>query len=242
MCVCVNDGVTNGKWKIYLKLVNSPTPALPLSPHVNSSTMLLVVVIPNESPVITRDYLSGVYPIPVYYFAIAFFYTIEVLINTTIIFHIVYWFVFNNTKVNALKAYPGVYVTMLLVSLVAIGVGMLISSVASTFSMALSLANPVQTVLMLYAGFLILDSEIPDVFRVFQYLSSWYYSLNVNMNLIYEDVGKVCPFPEPSDATMKELEEEMLKDSLDPRRVCMEMTGSLCRAYFVSSPNLIERW
>ena len=57
--------------------------------------MLLVVVIPNETPVITRDYLSGVYSIPVYYFAVSFFYTIEVLIATTINFHIVFWTVFN---------------------------------------------------------------------------------------------------------------------------------------------------
>jgi len=192
-----------------------------------SSTMLLVVVIPNESPVITRDYLSGVYPIPVYYFAVEFFYTIEVLINTTIIFHIVFWLVFNNTKVDAARAYPGLYATMLLVSLVAIAVGMLISSVASTFSMALSLANPIQTVLMLYAGFLIQASQIPDYFKVFEYISSWYYSLNINMNLIYEDVGAACPVPPLDNKTLDKLEVEMLKTPIDRDEV-KHLVGDLC--------------
>ena len=57
--------------------------------------MLLVVVIPDETPVVTRDYLSGVYKIPVYYFALAFFYTIEVFFSVTINFNIVYWMVFH---------------------------------------------------------------------------------------------------------------------------------------------------
>merc|ERR1719309_1198464 len=167
-----------------------------------SCALLVVVVIPNESPVLTRDYLSGVYPIPIYYFGVLFFYTIEVVLNATIIFHIIYWMVFRGTLVNEETAYPGVYATTLLHSLVGISVGMLISSIATSFSMAFSLANAFQTVLMLYSEFLILDGDIPDAARIFQYLSSWYYTLNVNMHLLYENVPAPCERPAFSDTTL----------------------------------------
>ena len=176
-------------------------------------------MIPNESPVLTRDYLSGVYPIPIYYFGVLFFYTIEVFINMTIIFHIIYWMVFHGTLINEETAYPWVYVTMLLHSLVGIAVGMLISSIATSFSMAFSLANAFQTVLMLYSGFLILDGEIPDACRIFQYLSSWYYTLNVNMHLVYEDVPPPCERPPFDHATLEKLEKELFRPKPDDETV-----------------------
>ena len=186
--------------------------------------MLLVVVIPNESPVITRDYLSGVYTIPLYYLGVATFYTIEVLISVIIVFHIVYWMVFSNTLIDEAGIYPWVFLTMILVALVAIGVGMLISSVATTFSMALSLSNPFQTVLMLYAGFLILDSRIPDPFRIFQYTSAWFYSLNINMNLVYADFETPCKEPEFHSETLDDLSEAMIKP--DQNKVILEWLES----------------
>ena len=161
-----------------------------------SATMSLLMVIPNELPVLTRDYLSGVYKIPMYYLGTAFFFTIEVFFHTVICVSIVFWMVFNNTLIeHAEEAFPQLLATQLLVALVAIGVGMFISAVSNSYSMALSLSNVFQTVLMLYAGFLILDTEIPDPFRVFQYISSWYFSLDIQMHLIYEDFNKTCSVP-----------------------------------------------
>ena len=101
---------------------------------------------------------------------------------------------------------------MVLVGMVAVGTGMLISSIATSFTMALSVANPLCTVLMLYGGFLILDKDIPPYFRMFQYASGWYYSLAINMNVIYEGVNSSCPFPQLNNATLLKIEDEMVKE------------------------------
>jgi hypothetical protein len=42
-----------------------------------NATMLLIVVIPNDMPIVQRDYLSNVYKIPIYFFSVATFTTIE---------------------------------------------------------------------------------------------------------------------------------------------------------------------
>ena len=115
--------------------------------------------------------------------------------------------------------YPWVFLTIILTALVAVGVGMFISAIASSFTIALSVANPLNTLLMLYAGFLILNRDIPVYFRPFQYISGWYYSLAINMNLIYDNVKAPCPFPEVSDVTLKKVEDEMLACAPDKDKV-----------------------
>ena len=55
--------------------------------------MTVVMVIPIQMPIIARDYLSGVYKIPIYYLAVTIFYTIDVLLCTLINTSIIFWMV-----------------------------------------------------------------------------------------------------------------------------------------------------
>jgi len=192
-----------------------------------SATMSLLMVIPNELPVLTRDYLSGVYKIPMYYLGTAFIFTIEVFFHTVICVSIVFWMVFSKTLVDEDKAFPQLLATQLLVALVAIGVGMFISAASNSYSEALSLSNAFQTVLMLYAGFLILDTEIPYALRVFQYISSWYYSLDIQMHLIYENVTKPCSVPAFKQKTVDDLGSLMMDHPFDKEKV-MDKVKDLC--------------
>lgn len=84
--------------------------------------------------------------------------------------------------------------------------------------MALSVANPFMTVLMLYSGFLILKDEINPPFHMFQYMSPWFYSFAGNMKNMFEGIGKQCEF-KINETSIDALGKAMHKVPIDKEEV-----------------------
>jgi len=177
-----------------------------------SAVMLLIIVIPENLSVVTRDYLSNVYKIPTYYLAIALFFTIEVFVTAMIIIVIIYWMVFSEdssrpqeASIDAVEKFPMVLSTNLMVALVSVSIGLFISANSSSFHIATSLATPMLTICMMFSGFLVIVDDIPPYFKMFQYISHFYYGMELAMVAIYQNKTAPC------DPTDKDKEKELIE-------------------------------
>lgn len=203
-----------------------------------SAIMLLIIVIPENLAVVTRDYLSGVYKIPTYYISISIFFTIEVLLTALIIINIIYWMVFSaNTGrpetayIDAAANYPLVLGTNLMVALVSVAIGLFISANSSSFHVATSLATPFLTITMMFSGFLVIVDDIPDYFKMFQYISHFYYGMELAMVAIYRDTKAPCaPASETAERGLKGLFAQKKNASADQAVIDGQIRGVLTSA------------
>jgi len=164
-----------------------------------SAVMLLIIVIPENLAVVTRDYLSNVYTIPNYYIAIVMFFTIEVFVTSMIIICVIYWMVFShNTSrpesagIDAAGNFPMILGTNLMVAAVSVSIGLFISANASSFQVATSMATPMLTIFMMFSGFLVIVDDIPPYFKPLQFISHFYYGMELSMVAIYGNQSTPC--------------------------------------------------
>jgi len=201
-----------------------------LTTFIFISTILQhIIIVPNESVVILRDYLSGLYPVPVFYLSVSCYYAIQVIIIHSITFHIMFFCAFSNAveEFNLNYVYPRMYGTYVVIMLVGNGLGMMISSIASSYMLAVSASNPINAVALLFGGFLIPSSQIPDVFKIFQYLSPWFYSIELNLNYIYRDMPAVCNFTGVQPKHMDGLKKEVQAKTPDEIKI-RDLMQSMC--------------
>jgi len=195
-----------------------------------SAMMILVMVIPLQTPLIARDYLSGVYKIPTYYVSVTIFFTIDILVSTLINSSIVFWMIFSNSDIDTAYAYPYFVGALQMAALVGIAMGMLFSSIASTYEQATSYVT-LSIVFMIFAGFLIPQDEITPIFKIFQWFSAWFYTQELVMYYLYNRLPQPCPYPGPKWSYQRELEHVMLKEDPDEdkiKTIMADMCNGLC--------------
>jgi len=82
---------------------------------------------------------------------------------------------------------------------VSVAIGLFISANSSSFHVATSLATPILTITMMFSGFLVIVDDIPDYFKMFQYISHFYYGMELAMVAIYRNTSAPC---DPADEKM----------------------------------------
>ncbi|KAH7645763.1 protein white isoform X1 [Dermatophagoides farinae] len=126
----------------------------------------------SELPIFLREYNNGMYRVDTYFLAKMFSELPYQIIFPTILVALLYYMVgFNNTW-NSFIMF--IFISNLIANC-GISFGYMISCLSSSTKMAIALSSPLILPLLLFGGFFINNSTIPVYFKLFKYISWFYY-------------------------------------------------------------------
>ncbi|XP_041366799.1 protein white-like [Gigantopelta aegis] len=171
-------GVRNINGALFLMITNQ------------SFTSLFAVLntFPIEIAVFLREYGSGLYRVDVYYIAKVLAEFPSFTIFPILFSCIIYWMVGLYNSVTAFLMYTGV---LILVANTAGGFGYLVSSLARSVNVALSVAPPIMIPFMLFGGFFVTDDSIPVYFIWLKFVSWFKYANELLIIIQWEDVTHI---------------------------------------------------
>ncbi|KAK3733472.1 hypothetical protein QZH41_010829 [Actinostola sp. cb2023] len=141
-----------------------------------SSLQGVIFVFPAELPVFIRDHKNGIYRTDVYFLSKTFAEVPIFIASPLILTTIAYWMIGLRAQVL-----PFVYAVVILTLLtnVAVSYGYIIASISSSVEGASALGPPLMLPLMLFGGFFLKDSTVPDYFIWIKYISWFRYGFEL---------------------------------------------------------------
>uniref|UniRef100_A0A7E4VRY2 ABC2_membrane domain-containing protein n=1 Tax=Panagrellus redivivus TaxID=6233 RepID=A0A7E4VRY2_PANRE len=130
----------------------------------------ILTFMPNDFPLVVREHFDGLYSVSAYYFARVLSYMPVFIIDGFVMMTVSYWMIGLTPNVLNYIVCIGIAI---LVEQSASAFGVMLSTCAPSYSVAISIAGPVLTVMSLTGGLLANVGEIPVFIRWTQYLS-WF--------------------------------------------------------------------
>ncbi|XP_020900669.1 protein white isoform X3 [Exaiptasia diaphana] len=153
-----------------------------------SSLQGVIFVFPAELPVFLRDHKNGMYRTDVYFLSKTFAEVPIFILSPLVLTAIAYWMI--GLRPEFL---PFVYAFCILTLLtnVALSYGYIISGLAPTVEGASSLGAPLMLPLMLFGGFFLKDSTVPDYFLWIKYISWFRYGFELMIVNQWDGYGTI---------------------------------------------------
>ncbi|ESP04310.1 hypothetical protein LOTGIDRAFT_237415 [Lottia gigantea] len=185
-----------------------------------TSMFAVVNTFPIEVAIFLREYGSGLYRVDIYYICKSLAELPSFILLPVLFSAVVYWMVGLYSSAEAFLICTGY---LILVALTAMSFGYLISTLTKSVNVALAIAPPILIPFMLFGGFFLNNSSVPDYFIWLEYISWFKYAnemISVNQ---WKRVGKIdCPIPSNSSMPI---------NGTDPNSGCLFPDGASVLQY-----------
>ncbi|XP_032239519.2 protein white isoform X2 [Nematostella vectensis] len=160
-----------------------------------SSLQAVIFVFPAELPVFIRDHKNGMYRTDVYFLSKTLAELPVFLLSPLLLSAIAYWMI--GLREDVFK-FLICYAILVLLTNVAVSYGYIISSMVSTVEGASALGPPLMLPLLLFGGFFLKNTSVPEYFVWIKYISWFKYGfelLNLNQWDGFGKIGDGCQMP-----------------------------------------------